>query len=299
MGEMDFEKSTQAKHWMFDEASLLECREKACRSQDGKRNLKARKFACGYASKSDSANNVVHSMHTGFNMSANDQDILVHFHAHQIQRLIGPNAIFPQLRRGASVLSTAIMLFRRFYLSNSAVDFHPRNIAAASALLSVKADCEERIPVSSKPRWIYIYFALNVVLPSLAVGFKKLPKIVNSFWIGWVDFGSWCMYFCRALCIIWHATLKVRWQPDQLPFRLVNYAEENSPPRDNNDELGHGKIPKKGVNECARVFSNFLASSSSDTHPAIDNIPSSTIVTFFCPCYVRLMFCPMLLGWFK
>ena len=85
-------------------------------------------------------------------MSANDQDILIHFHAHQIQRLIGPNAIFPQLRRGTAVLSTAIMLFRRFYLSNSALDFHPRNIAAASALLAVKADCEGRLPVSSKPR---------------------------------------------------------------------------------------------------------------------------------------------------
>jgi cyclin H len=146
MGELDFEKSTQAKHWMFDEASLLQCREKACCSQSGRSKLRARKFACGYTSKYPCTTNP--GTHTGFNMTANDQEILVHFHAHQIQRLIGPNAIFPQLRRGASVLSTAIMLFRRFYLSNSVVDFHPRNIAAASALLAVKADCEQRIPVS-------------------------------------------------------------------------------------------------------------------------------------------------------
>jgi hypothetical protein len=151
MGELDFEKSTQAKYWMFDEASLLECREKACGPQNGRgNNTRPRKFACGYVLESASSRNHGPCKDTGFNMSAKDQEILVHFHAHQIQRLIGPNAIFPQLRRGAAVLSTAIMLFRRFYLSNSVVDFHPRDIAAASALLAVKVDCERRIPVSSK-----------------------------------------------------------------------------------------------------------------------------------------------------
>lgn len=80
-------------------------------------------------------------------ISQRDQETLVHFHAHQIQKIIGPNAIFPLLKRGSSVLSTAIMLFRKFYLSNSVVDFHPRNIAAASALLAVKTDCERNIPI--------------------------------------------------------------------------------------------------------------------------------------------------------
>jgi cyclin H len=152
MGELDFEKSTQAKHWSFDEASLLECREKACVSQNGrvKATLRPRKFASSYASTSAPSRNQTPYTDAGFNMNARDQEILVHFHAHQIQRLIGPNAVFPQLRRGASVLSTAIMLFRRFYLSNSVVDFHPRDIAAASALLAVKVDCERRLPVRSK-----------------------------------------------------------------------------------------------------------------------------------------------------
>jgi hypothetical protein len=82
-------------------------------------------------------------------LTPHDQDVLVHFHAHQIQRLLGPNAIFPQLQRSASVLSTAIMLFRRFYLSNSVIDFHPRNMAVASALLAVKVDCENKLEVSA------------------------------------------------------------------------------------------------------------------------------------------------------
>jgi hypothetical protein len=40
------------------------------------------------------------------------------------------------------------MIFRRFYLSNSVIDFHPRNVAAASALLAVKVDCENKLEVS-------------------------------------------------------------------------------------------------------------------------------------------------------
>lgn len=81
-------------------------------------------------------------------ISPSDQETIVHFHAHQLQQLVGPNAMFEQLKRSSQVLSTAIMLLRRFYLSNSVVDFHPRHIAAASALLAVKTDCEPNLPVS-------------------------------------------------------------------------------------------------------------------------------------------------------
>jgi cyclin H len=81
-------------------------------------------------------------------ISVQEQETLVHFHAHQIQRLVGPNAIIGQLQRSASVLSTAIVLFRRFYLSNSIIDFHPRDIAAASALLAAKVDHQRMLDVS-------------------------------------------------------------------------------------------------------------------------------------------------------
>jgi hypothetical protein len=162
MGELDFEKSSQAKYWMFDEQSLLQCREEACvGNQSPQHHATAgrgsqqfvRKSACGFAMRKNTTTKTTTTTTTTTNsltsMSPHDQEILVHFHAHQIQRLIGPNAIFPDLRRGTSVLSTAIMLFRRFYLSNSVIDFHPRKIAAASALLAVKTDCERRIPVST------------------------------------------------------------------------------------------------------------------------------------------------------
>jgi len=163
MGELDFDMSSQSKCWMYDEASLNECREQACDNNNtqqhstrgtGRGSPRVRKFACGYYNRKKSASTTTTTTTTATlsdpscTISQHDQEILVHFHAHQIQKLIGPNAVFPLLKRGSSVLSTAIMLFRKFYLSNSVIEFHPRNIAAASALLAVKTDCERNIPVS-------------------------------------------------------------------------------------------------------------------------------------------------------
>jgi hypothetical protein len=147
---------------MFDGESLLRCRQQAVVAQaTGKSGCvkpRVRKFASGFQQRDDisekadsksiltpqinKSNNLefqpaLHDLSTP-QLSSTDQEILVHFHAHQIQRLIGPNAIFLELKRSASALSTAIMVFRRFYLSNSVIDFHPRNIAVASALLAVK-----------------------------------------------------------------------------------------------------------------------------------------------------------------
>jgi len=158
MGEVDFEMSSQAKCWMFDEISLHKCREQACgnkqqqSTRDSGSTKRVCKFACRYYNRTKAAETsdrkrIQIPTDMSSTISQHDQETLVHFHAHQIQKLIGPNAIFPLLKRRSSVLSTAIMLFRKFYLSNSVIDFHPRNIAAASALLAVKTDCEQNIPI--------------------------------------------------------------------------------------------------------------------------------------------------------
>lgn len=168
-----FAQSTQAKHWIFDdEDALFECRRQACEEQEQQPSLltttttttetlwnkpshkRARKFASGYnnkqkTTKDNNDNGDTKATATPSSSNPHLEETLVQFHAHQLQRLIGPNAMLPELRRGATVLSTAMMLFRRFYLSNSVVDFHPRNMAAAAALLAVKADCEPNLPVSS------------------------------------------------------------------------------------------------------------------------------------------------------
>lgn len=158
MGEVDFEMSSQSKYWMFNETTLNDCRKEACSGSGVKTRTKGgkprvRKFACGYHGRMSESVTTQNNNDTppvtslSSTISPEDQETLIHFHAHQIQKLIGPNAIFPMLKRGPSVLSTAIMLFRKFYLSNSVIDFHPRNIAAASALLAVKTDCERNLPI--------------------------------------------------------------------------------------------------------------------------------------------------------
>lgn len=182
MGEVDFKMSSQAQYWMFNETTLNECRKEACSGSGVKSRTKGgkprvRKFASGYhnrmsATTTPQNNEDVPPMTSlSSTISPEDQETLIHFHAHQIQKLIGPNAIFPMLKRGASVLSTAIMLFRKFYLSNSVIDFHPRNIAAASALLAVKTDCERNLPVCHQNPSIpsfedyFFRFSRSVVMP--------------------------------------------------------------------------------------------------------------------------------------
>ena len=171
-----FSQSTQSMYWIFDdEETLMSCRQEALNesaatnttttssqppSSSLPRHKRARKFASGYQrrwnmqqqQKQEGQSSKTSSSSPPSSPSLitpSDQETIVHFHAHQLQQLVGPNAMFEQLRRSSQVLSTAIVLLRRFYLSNSVVDFHPRHIAAAAALLAVKADCEPNLPVSS------------------------------------------------------------------------------------------------------------------------------------------------------
>ena len=159
-----FEQSTQANFWLYDEQSLLECRREACvgsstvattmsnayqqQHHGMDQNIKPRKAACGYKSSGTEEKDDAPSFDHPLTLPPDMQETLVQFHSHQMQRLIGPNAILPELQRSVSALSTAIMLFRRFYLSNSVFDYHPRHIATASALLAVKVDCEDDLKVS-------------------------------------------------------------------------------------------------------------------------------------------------------
>lgn len=73
---------------------------------------------------------------------------MIHFHAHQIQSLVGPGALLAELRTNSTVLSTAIMLFRRFYLSNSIIEVSPRKMAVASAFFAAKVE-DQKVEVST------------------------------------------------------------------------------------------------------------------------------------------------------
>jgi hypothetical protein len=151
---MDFDRSTQARSWLFDAASLAACRERADVEASAIANVerRVRKFASGFHSRfskeregSPAANDFPNSPFPTF--SPSDKETLVRFHAHQIQALVGPTALLSELCTTETVLSTAIMLFRRFYLSNSILDINPRKMAAACAFFAAKLE-EERIDVS-------------------------------------------------------------------------------------------------------------------------------------------------------
>jgi cyclin H len=149
---MEFERSTQAKSWLFDEYSLAACRERAVLVASTGGKPKSQKFASGfyrrYRSDLPAETNTPDEHTLSFAISLSDQETLIRFHAHQIQTLVGPTAMLRELRTSATVLSTAIAFFRRFYLSNSVVEINPRMIATACAFFAAKVE-EEKIDVSS------------------------------------------------------------------------------------------------------------------------------------------------------
>jgi hypothetical protein len=56
-------------------------------------------------------------------------------------------AVLNGLVRNSTILATAIMLFRRFYVSNSVLDYEPRRVAVAAAYLASKVE-EQRVELS-------------------------------------------------------------------------------------------------------------------------------------------------------
>lgn len=145
---MDFDRSTQAKSWLFDAESLTICRQRATERHEvdvRKPRVKSvRNFASGFHRSADRMQSVPYCSPSL--LDEKDQESLVQFHAHQLQTLVGPTALLPELRTSVAVLSTAIILFRRFYLSNSMMYFNARKMATACAYFAAKVE-EEKIQV--------------------------------------------------------------------------------------------------------------------------------------------------------
>lgn len=148
---MQYCTSSQAKSWIFSSESLAECKLRAS-SIDLNKNTEVsqtsvnhiRKFASGFHKRKEFKTSP--DLSAPSTISIHEQDTIIQFHSHQIQFLIGPNAILYDLRTSEKVLSTAIIFFRRFYLSNSIIEISPRKIAAACAFFSAKVE-EEKVEV--------------------------------------------------------------------------------------------------------------------------------------------------------
>lgn len=69
-----------------------------------------------------------------------EEALLVSFYASKLPTLIGPMAQVSRLRRESKIPATAVMLLRRFFLSNSVMMFDPKTIMVAAAFLASKVE---------------------------------------------------------------------------------------------------------------------------------------------------------------
>ena len=173
---MNYESTSHISSWIFTASQLIELRTRAnnrVRSllfKDSERKKEQQKqeeqqpnststindsssqlpvsFAKGYNRKKlddqamdiDEGNNVVKETEELPFITQEEETTLVNFYATKLFDLIGPNAQHPPLRRDVKVASTAALLLRRFYLSNSVMIYDPKVFMVACAFLATKIE---------------------------------------------------------------------------------------------------------------------------------------------------------------
>ena len=160
---MEYENLT--KPWTFTAQELDVMRNRAnCEARLFIKNNKSKKENIGAGGSAPSAGNaaatpqlVAKSFAKNFklletedaNMPASENDkfltpqeeiTLINFYSTKLLPLIGPNANISKLKRDIKVASTAAILLRRFFLSNSVTLFDPKTIMVASAFLASKVE---------------------------------------------------------------------------------------------------------------------------------------------------------------
>ncbi|KAJ8006116.1 hypothetical protein DPEC_G00124910 [Dallia pectoralis] len=145
-----FHNSSQKKCWTFENEEIL-----AKRRHEANQKYRNRVIASGKISVSDS-----------LCLDAGEEDVL--FRHYEKRLLDFCNAFKPTMPK--SVVGTAIMYFRRFYLNNSLMEYHPRTIMLTCAYLSCKVD---EFNVSSSQ------FVGNLVQESVSGQERALEQILE------------------------------------------------------------------------------------------------------------------------
>ncbi|XP_029618036.1 cyclin-H isoform X1 [Salmo trutta] len=145
-----FHISSQKKYWTFDNEESLE--QLRCEANQKYRN---KMLASGKPGVSDAVF-----------LEAHEEIVL--FRHYEKRLLDFCNAFKPLMPK--SVVGTAIMYFRRFYLNNSLMEYHPRTIMLICAYLSCKVD---EFNVSSTQ------FVGNLVQESAAGQERALEQILE------------------------------------------------------------------------------------------------------------------------
>ena len=168
---MDYENSTHVKSWTFTPQQLKQLRARANQeslqfietqeqqsssdaatggAQGNSESLViAKSFAKDYKNTNNDATPMeVETPATDSSiLTPEEETTLIDFYSSKLLTLIGPSATHPKLKRDIKVASTASLLLKRFYLSNSITLFDPKTIMVASAFLASKvedATCDVR-----------------------------------------------------------------------------------------------------------------------------------------------------------
>jgi hypothetical protein len=161
---MDYENSTHVKSWTFTPQQLKQLRARANQeslqfietqeqqsssdaatggAQGNSESLViAKSFAKDYKNTNNDATPMeVETPATDSSiLTPEEETTLIDFYSSKLLTLIGPSATHPKLKRDIKVASTASLLLKRFYLSNSITLFDPKTIMVASAFLASKVE---------------------------------------------------------------------------------------------------------------------------------------------------------------
>ncbi len=167
---MDYENSTHVKSWTFTPQQLEQLRSRANQealqfiekqeqqsssdaatgAQGNSESLViaiAQSFAKDYKHTNNDTAPMEEPATDSSILTPEEESTLIDFYSSKLLTLIGPSATHPKLKRDIKVASTASLLLKRFYLSNSITLFDPKTIMVASAFLASKvedATCDVR-----------------------------------------------------------------------------------------------------------------------------------------------------------
>ena len=170
---MDYDNSTHVKSWTFTPQQLQQLRarvnQEALQYLQNQQQLSSVKETNADATQVAGANSetistlpiIAESFAKNYKQSNNDTTMqptpdsssssitiltpeeeltIINFYSSKLLTLIGPSATLPKLKRDIKVASTAALILKRFYLSNSITLFDPKIIMVASAFLASKIE---------------------------------------------------------------------------------------------------------------------------------------------------------------
>jgi cyclin H len=206
---MDYDKISHVSSWLFTADEIRGLRAKANRearifirtqaltsasdtSSTSTSTPKPNSFAKFHdISTSIDSNNI--SMNSEDDMITPEEETeLINFYCSKLLNLIGPSATIHRLKRDIKVASTASLLLKRFYLSNSVICFDPKAIMVAAAFLAAKVEdstCDIRY-LEEGTKQLGAHVQIDEIL-------KAEIELISG-----VDYDLWCLHPYKVVLAI-------------------------------------------------------------------------------------------------